>query len=1011
MKLHLFLIILLLTPAAFAATKYYKVSDNNGNGAYKVCTNVTPSSAIPPDGTEISLTEYNSTRFNESVTSDVSCSTGQYEAMFFRINLTNSAPTNALNISLRAKGDNLGGNGTGYKIFLRNWTSGSYDQVADTGSNINFVMFNISTTATSNYVNSSNFIVAQVITRGTVGGGGGSPSIYTQEGFRGEVLSYSIFPSLEDTDYLQFETSHPFIIINEEFPEEESVIKSIKIYSLENAKESGKELVFEGRMKLKPLDVIMHALFDNIDYNTINILLSFTPKEVFFRSMEKDMGLKITDSDEEHFVRVKGNPIHSDMYQTYRLPINGDYKIEYNSDLLEIKNVREETAYSYSKRELETDFQPFTITNPEKKIINFQKGSGKYLLEITGYYIPHAYQKKKDPVESIVWFSVNIMPKIGKGEWVNEVLGEDLKSHRTLGVDFFRTNVSYTQGADNIAPTIKLVSPTTNQVIDTGVRINFNFNYTEPNGVPKCSLFLDGIERASIQNPDEFFNESIGYTFNQGGKFSANIRCLDEAGNLGQSISINITVNAPILTTFIEVPPAGSTTVINQNTSFHVTANVTCLDVPCSEVVLKLRYNDSGNEPNRNVYPARRTLSIQTPFEILNFTGNITTNAASSCTHPPLSTSLGLAFNGTDMLLRDQSGSLGIVHKLRDTCTLPSNFTSDIDITYLAVDKGNNLYTFEPNAVLGIRFIHKLNTNLGFLNGNCNTGTSCVLDNFTLSGFTADITGMDFDRGGFLWVLEGNTKLKKLNMSRGETTGDCTTGNGCIVSSMDLDRPVTELSIIGPSAFLTSDVGSKYYKIMQNGSTVPVLETGVADMRNIEFNGTHFWVSSISDILKIYPAEGVSCGTLSVNKSCQVNWTINATGNTGTAWYIDALSSTTGAVNDTPNVRLEIGFVPASESDGRQAIEDGINSAIPGSDILTSHQLYVVNKSGSQNKGLFDKMAIKNNQTWAFNYITSGESSTNIPSLLRTVNIWENQSLTKAQIRSQVETFINQTKG
>ncbi|MCH7645975.1 MAG: hypothetical protein IH788_02110, partial [Nitrospinae bacterium] len=60
--------------------------------------------------------------------------------------------------------------------------------------------------------------------------------------------------------------------------------------------------------------------------------------------------------------------------------------------------------------------------------------------------------------------------------------------------------------------------------------------------------------------------------------------------------------------------------------------------------------------------------------------------------------------------------------------------------------------------------------------------------------------------------------------------------------------------------------------------------------------------------------------------------------------------------------------------------------------------------------GSFDKSTSQENQTWAFNYVTEGESFTNIPSLFTILNIWENQTLSSEEITFQVETFINQTK-
>lgn len=101
----------------------------------------------------------------------------------------------------------------------------------------------------------------------------------------------------------------------------------------------------------------------------------------------------------------------------------------------------------------------------------------------------------------------------------------------------------------------------------------------------------------------------------------------------------------------------------------------------------------------------------------------------------------------------------------------------------------------------------------------------------------------------------------------------------------------------------------------------------------------------------------------------------------------------------------------ATESEGRAAIETGITNALgAGAAVYTDQQIYIRYLNGTQSLGTFDKVASYGSQRWAFNYVTDGESFTNINSLGTTVNIWENQSLTTTQITNQVETFINSTK-
>ncbi|MFH1840080.1 MAG: LamG domain-containing protein [Nanoarchaeota archaeon] len=99
-----------------------------------------------------------------------------------------------------------------------------------------------------------------------------------------------------------------------------------------------------------------------------------------------------------------------------------------------------------------------------------------------------------------------------------------------------------------------------------------------------------------------------------------------------------------------------------------------------------------------------------------------------------------------------------------------------------------------------------------------------------------------------------------------------------------------------------------------------------------------------------------------------------------------------------------------NETEARQAILEGINNSIPTATIYIDQQIYTVTLSNQQTMGSFDKVAILGNQTWAFNYLTSGESYTNVNGLGTTVNIWENETLSYSQIVTQVESLIDGTK-
>lgn len=75
----------------------------------------------------------------------------------------------------------------------------------------------------------------------------------------------------------------------------------------------------------------------------------------------------------------------------------------------------------------------------------------------------------------------------------------------------------------------------------------------------------------------------------------------------------------------------------------------------------------------------------------------------------------------------------------------------------------------------------------------------------------------------------------------------------------------------------------------------------------------------------------------------------------------------------------------------------------------TDKQMYIYYLNGTQKLGTFDKVQSEGNQRWLFNYNTTGENYTGMESILPAIYVWENTSLTAAQITAQVSAFINDT--
>ncbi len=126
-------------------------------------------------------------------------------------------------------------------------------------------------------------------------------------------------------------------------------------------------------------------------------------------------------------------------------------------------------------------------------------------------------------------------------------------------------------------------------------------------------------------------------------------------------------------------------------------------------------------------------------------------------------------------------------------------------------------------------------------------------------------------------------------------------------------------------------------------------------------------------------------------------------------WACEAEDTNPSNDQFTDNWTVEIGHIVVDENEARTAILQGIANTIPASTVTSDQQLYVVNESDNHSTGRFDEVAVLNNQTWGFNYLTGSEQFVSVPSLLNIVNVWQNQSLTYTQLVKSVEQIINST--
>ncbi|MDP1694180.1 MAG: hypothetical protein Q8L34_01440 [Candidatus Woesearchaeota archaeon] len=123
------------------------------------------------------------------------------------------------------------------------------------------------------------------------------------------------------------------------------------------------------------------------------------------------------------------------------------------------------------------------------------------------------------------------------------------------------------------------------------------------------------------------------------------------------------------------------------------------------------------------------------------------------------------------------------------------------------------------------------------------------------------------------------------------------------------------------------------------------------------------------------------------------------------------LSSNEGAAANRSKLTIIYASL-ANETEGEVAIIQGIINAL-GTVVLIhdEQQIQTRTTANVQQLGRFDEFAISTNSSkrWGINYVTSGESFTNMNNLSNVVYILELANLTPSQITAQVETFIRGT--
>ena len=821
--------------------------------------------------------QYNATRFSDNAKTMNTAIDPIYPTFIFGFNFTGSYTGTLTNITVLIEMDATSDVHGGIRTYIYNFTQNAWYRINETSATTTeyTVVFNISDYKTQNRTTAGGteiFIQVQV---NKTSAGSGSPMIRDNNAkFWCETNSYSILKSMEEWDQCYMETKD-FFFIEETFEDEEAYINNLEVYELSNPVQNGYDYVFEGRMKLEKIDDISSIFWSNVDWKTTNILLSLPfVKEIMnpFERMEKELAVFYNGKA----IRVKGNPLNENEFQTYRITYKEGEILKYNGNLIEIRNERIEPHYDYKMEKVKTDFSPFTIKNGRKKI-NIESNNSEFLVKITAWYKPNKFIKEVDAIQSLKYF----WNAYNDPEYFTRIINE----HQSLQIDRIYANFTYTQGTDTGKPSVSFLSPLNNSVFFINESVPFNFNFTDLGGIVlNCSIWINNIQNHSTTKlgdsyiMDSYFNHTIPITFSQLGiGINWSVGCYDNSANLGTTATnwtINITNQRLEISQIIQVGNPSNSTI---NTTLNASGTVLCKDNECGRIIMTLRYNQSSEPDNaiNNTFPL--TIINTTGFPIYDVLFQNSTFLYE-----------GAEWNGTHLWVINVSNKLIEAWNISNLSSPTKTVSFSIPDTCSAgIYCGAIGWDFVTNSVWYPNGTHYVNR---AVNG----------DPIKACEISKNAVRMDFMAwaDGFIYG-QNLSKVIKIN------TTDCT-----IVGNFSLSPVCTNdchsLAYINENFWIEGTSVGKYAVFNKTFSKIFILSEYYSDhppLRNLggsAFDGIHLLDINPNN----FPLQGDTVGltvrnifnpvicnvnaNLLVGQTCIVNWTANTSSNTG-SHLIDVL--------------------------------------------------------------------------------------------------------------------------
>ena len=497
--------------------------------------------------------------------------------------------------------------------------------------------------------------------------------------------------------------------------------------------------------------------------------------------------------------------------------------------------------------------------------------------------------------------NITVYPNVGT---YNITLYHFETQNFTTGFEEWFVNVTDSQAPNITSPNANETSITQNDYFCLNITVDDNVavdtvlaEVSNPNAVVSNNTMTETAGSCSGISTDNVFGVDIQGAIIGNYTYQA-IFTNDTSNNVNYSDfeDINITVNPRELNVSIESPTDDQQ--VTQYTTFTVNATVTCINGDCGTVTGLSRYNISSLNPDTSI----NTTEGDVPLFVVEPLGTNYENQSDGFSTSALGAGdpKSITTNGSDFWIVDNTDAF--VYHLDSQ---GNNQSDGFDIGSAGGDGARGITTNGSDFWITEGtddFVYHFNSS----GQNQSDGFDIINIGINESnGITTN--GSDF------WIVDAEYNFTYHLNSSGDNQSD-----GFDLNNIGAVLPKDVIT--NGSDFWITDRGNDFvYHVNSSGDnqsdgfnigsagsdSVIGITTELLFPQDLPGRTpTDFWITDEGDLFVYHFAlsNQLSCGTLNQDQSCQLNWTINATGAINSAWELDVNFSSSDsniASNDT----------------------------------------------------------------------------------------------------------------